>query len=144
MGQSLWQQQASGSNNCVSGLVRAGLPRRDDPANPLVIAPSEPNPAVDANPDAGAQPASASGGPGSLADLNLAVLGQCHNHNCLDVHHCAARYRGRGRFAFVHTDDLKRPPWKPDGAFKRPLPDTPERMRLIEVVGGPRGGDEHA
>ena len=79
-----------------------------------------------------------------LADLNVAVSGQCPGHNCLDVHHCAARYRGRGRFAFVHTDDLKRPPWKPDGAFKRPLPDTPERMRLIEVVGGPRGGDEHA
>ena len=48
--------------------------------------------------------------PLKLAAVDLATFGQCNDHTCLDVDHCAARYKGgNGRFGFVLTHDLRRP-----------------------------------
>jgi hypothetical protein len=44
-----------------------------------------------------------------LASTHLATFGQCNEHVCLDVDHCAARFTGPGRFAFVLTHDLRQP-----------------------------------
>jgi len=99
---------------CTSGLVRAGRTRTDKIAN-------DPIPA----------------GPGhglDLKDVNIAKIGQCHGNNCLDVDHCAARYTGPTKFAFIHTEDLSRKPYNAsvsDNSGKRPLPNKTATIKFI-------------
>eukprot|EP00040_Diaphanoeca_grandis_P013589 m.68782 g.68782 ORF g.68782 m.68782 type:complete len:608 (+) comp23992_c0_seq1:377-2200(+) len=98
---------------CTSGLVRAGRSRTDQvPGDPLVPGPGHGT---------------------DLTNINIAKIGQCHGNNCLDVDHCAARYTGRGKFAFVNTDDLRRKPWEgPEKAkWSRPLPNKTATIRFI-------------
>lgn len=80
--------RASVDTQCVSGLMRVGKQKTS-------IAPHAVNVTQSAKKF-------------STADVNLAHIGQCNNHTCLDVFHCASRDNRIGKYAFILTHDLER------------------------------------
>lgn len=111
---------------CTSGLVRFGFfgPRSPNATQLAGVAQYDKVP---------------SDGTGiRIADIDLASFGNCHNFNCFDVHHCAARRGNKtGRFAITITDDLRRSASSAAARTARGarnLRESPAMLRRLEVA----------
>eukprot|EP00041_Stephanoeca_diplocostata_P020625 m.464645 g.464645 ORF g.464645 m.464645 type:complete len:693 (+) comp21622_c0_seq10:273-2351(+) len=113
--------------HCTTGVVRAGMRRlqqRDVVTGRISFGNVPP------------QDQRAAGST-DLTDVDVPVLGQCIRGNCLDVHHCAKRWRADvdgSRFAFVVTDDLRRPANMIGRRKPRSLQYSASRQRLLDAA----------
>ena len=72
-----------------------------------------------------------------IVAVDVASLGNCHNFVCFDVHHCAARWKRKGRFAIAFSDDLRRsadPATAGQARGARNLGDTAAMRRRLDVA----------